>query len=105
PPRRELTVRRFADDAHVGLAVNQHAQPAPEYSVIIRQEDPKSGHGAPASGSGTGTRATTVVPFPGPDSISISPPASVTRSRIPTRPRRPRAEAAGSIPTPSSSMT
>ena len=58
-----------------------------------------------ADGQDEGTSATTVVPEPDVDSTCSRPPASATRSRIPTRPSASARVTLGSKPEPSSSTT
>src|SRR6201999_2680069 len=63
---------------HVGLALDQQLQAAPDDAVVVRDEDP---HVAPMVSS-------MVVPSPGSEKIDSWPPTSSARSRMPETPSR-----------------
>ena len=76
--------RGLGDDLHVGLAVQQQPQPAAHDAVVVGDEQP---HRAIAPRART--VSSTVVPPPGVETISRRPPASIARSRMPSRPEPP----------------
>ena len=74
-----MAVGRLGDDGHVGLGVQEHAQPGPEDRVVIGEQQADLLHVAPLpSGISTSTR----VPRPGAASIAKVPFSTAARSRI-----------------------
>jgi hypothetical protein len=73
---------------HVGLALDQHAEPRAHDAVVVRDQD--ADHVAAFTSSAM--RSVTVVPPPGAERTSSSPPARRARSAIPLSPE-PRARA------------
>ena len=74
-----LPVRGFGchQDA---LEIGEHgAQPGPDHGVVVHQQHPDDGHGAPVPGNGS--RMATTVPSPGADCSSRVPCSAVTRVR------------------------
>ena len=76
---RLRAVARFADDHHVGFALEHHAQRLSDGGVVVDQEDARVSHRAP---SPAGTLTCTSVPAPGRLRTSKRPPHPSTRSRM-----------------------
>src|SRR5919204_1871802 len=72
---------RLAHHLDVGRRVEQHPEPGTYQCLVIGEENPDHGV-APLVGSAARTRN----PRPGSGAASNSPPAAVTRSRMPASP-------------------